>query len=445
MGNTAAALKQAGYNVSGSDQGIYSPMKEYLEQHHVTVKSPYSPDNPGNPDLIIVGNALSRGNVELEEILNRNLSCTSLPEFLRWTVLRNRKNLVITGTHGKTTTTAMLTVVLAEAGLNPGYMLGGVPIDLPGGFSPGEGEYFAIEGDEYDTAYFDKRAKFLQYLPFGVIINNIEFDHGDIYNSLDEILDSFRKLLKLIPQNGRLVVNGDDENIMKILDESRCPIVRFGLNEKNDFNGELSEGILSITKHGNVWGECRFKPLGVHNLLNALAVTALLDSLGMEKDLILQGLSKFTGVKRRLEFIGEYQRDILLYDDFAHHPTAVKITLETLRRAYPARRIWAAFEPRSNTSVTNRFQNEWIEAFRPADIIVIAGLHRREKIPVDKRLNIDMLISELKKEGKKSYFIPAPNMIADEITSKAEPGDVIVVMSNGGFGGLLGMLKERLL
>ena len=444
MGNVAAALKDAGFDISGSDQGLYSPMKEYLTEHKVPVKTPYSPHNLGNPDLVIIGNALSRGNPELEETLKRRLCYTSLPEFLRWTVLRNRKNIVVSGTHGKTTTTALLASILHSLEMQPGYMIGGAPLDLPDGFAPGEGELFVIEGDEYDIAYFDKRSKFLQYLPYGVIINNIEFDHGDIFRDLEEILASFRKLLRLMPDNGRLVVNGDDPAIKRIINEARCPVTTFGLGKDNRFRGELSRGSLRILCEGEPWGECRFRLPGKHNLQNALSAAAMLDTLGIERKKILWGLSKFTGVRRRFELAGEFAGGILLFDDSAHHPTAVSSTLQAVREGYPDRRLWAIFEPRSNTSVTDRYQKQWVESFAPADIIALASLHRKQKVPENKRLSIEQLIYDLKSVGKEAYFWANSTIIADELIGRVQPGDIIVVMSNGDFGGLITMLKEKL-
>ena len=290
MGNVAVDLAKAGYNVAGSDAAVYSPMKEFLEESGIVPLTPYSPDNLAGKDIIIVGNAISRGNPELEALLDRRMTYTSMSEFLRWGLLTGRKNLVVTGTHGKTTTTALLSFILTELGIEPGYMIGGIPRDLPSGFSSGTGEYFTIEGDEYDIAYFDKRAKFLQYLPFAVIINNIQFDHGDIYHSLGEIQDAFKKLVRLIPENGYLIYNAADENIKPALSEARCKVVTFGLESASEYTAKYTSGNIEVGKKGEKWGTFSFIPPGRFNMMNALGVVALLDSLGMEKNEIIPAL-----------------------------------------------------------------------------------------------------------------------------------------------------------
>ena len=444
MGNMAADMIQAGFKVSGSDAGVYSPMKEYLAERGLIPLIPYSPENLAGADLVIVGNAITRGNPELEEMLRRRMQYTSLPEFLRWGLLTGRKNLVISGTHGKTTTTALTAHILRKAGLEPGWMTGGVPLDLPGGFSAGSGEYFVIEGDEYDTAYFDKRAKFLQYLPFGVIINNIEFDHGDIYGDLEEIQDAFRKMVRIIPENGTLAVNGDDFRIEPALSEARCPVTTFGMGRGNQWRVSEGSGRIKIHKDGMLWGEVVFQLPGGYNLRNALGAVCLLDTLGIKKEAILGGLADFKGVRRRMEPVTSPEADILIIDDFAHHPTAVQSAIAAVRETYPQRRLLAVFQPRSNTSVTNVFQEEWAAAFSGADKVIIAELHRREKIPPERRLSREQLRDELKQRGIETHLWSDADEILNAIPGLLEKRDIVLIMSNGDFGGLAKRLKRLL-
>jgi UDP-N-acetylmuramate: L-alanyl-gamma-D-glutamyl-meso-diaminopimelate ligase len=443
MGNVAADLFRAGFKVTGSDSGLYSPMKEFLSQSKIYIKIPYSPDNLKWVDLAVIGNAISRGNPELEEILRQRIPYCSLVELLRWGILQGRKNLVITGTHGKTTSTALVAHILQKCGLNPGYLIGGIPRDFPSGFSSANGEYFVIEGDEYDTAFFDKRAKFLQYLPFAVLINNIEYDHADIYHNLAEIQESFRKLLKLIPDNGYLIINGDDDAITPTLSNARCQIVTFGLGEVNKYRGKLEKGRITIFKEGILWGEGAFSLPGEFNLRNALGAVCLLDSIGLRKNDVLAGLSTFRGVKRRMELVGDHS-GILVYDDFAHHPTAVKSAIQAIKGMYPGRRLWAIFQPRSNTSVTNIFQKEWVDAFAAADKVIIAELHRKDSIPVERKLSRETLKCELTNMGIETFLWPDADSIIENIVILLKKGDIILTMSNSDFGGLAEKLCQKL-
>lgn len=435
MGQAAVDLKTAGFNVTGSDAGVYSPMKELLESGGIVPMSPFAGENVRGADIVIVGNAISRGNPELEEVLNKRMAYVSLPEFLRWGILQSRKNLVITGTHGKTTTTAMIAHILQNGGYTPGYMIGGAPLNFDRGFSSQGDEWFVIEGDEYDIAFFDKRPKFLQYVPYGVIANNLEYDHSDIYGSVEEIKDAFRKLVRIIPENGILAVNGDDGNVMTVVENARCPITTFGLGENNMWTGTLRESALKIFREGALWGETSFKVPGEHNLRNALGAAALLDRAGIPCEVILSGLEGFAGVHRRLEYKGE-KGGVIVYDDFAHHPTAVEYSIRAVREMHPGRKVWALFQPRSNTAVTNVFQHEWAEAFSGADYVVIAGLHRLEKIPPERRLNRELLQKELTLRGVKCYLWDTPEQILENIRRELRPREVVLVMSNSDFGGL---------
>lgn len=443
MGQVAVDLKKCGYNVTGSDMGVYSPMKEILDGAGIKTMSPFSPDNVNNDGLVIVGNAISRGNAELEEVLSRRIPYTSMVELIRWGVLQSRKNLVVTGTHGKTTTTALTAHILESGGFDPGYMIGGKPFNFDSGFSSKGDEWFVIEGDEYDIAFFDKRPKFLQYLPFGVVINNIEYDHSDIYDSLEQILDGFRKLLRIVPENGILVVNSDDDNLTKVLSEVRCRIVTFGLKPGADFTGSLIDGKIEIINNGTLWGKTAFHLPGEYNLKNALAATALLDAAGIPQDVILSGLASFKSVNRRMEFKGE-AGGITVYDDFAHHPTAVAAAITAMKEMHPGRKIWAIFQPRSNTAVTNIYQQEWEEAFGEADSIVIADLHRKEKIPPAKRLSRILIKENLAQQGKPVHLWDNADEILHRIGEHLRHDDVILVMSNSSFDNLAERLVELL-
>ena len=435
MGNTAVDLKRCGFTVTGSDDGIYSPMKEILAEAGIEALTPFSPGNVDGADLVIVGNAISRGNPELEAVLNRRLKYTSLSEFIKHGLLQTRKNLVITGTHGKTTTTAIIAHLLQSAGIGPGYMIGGAPLNFPCGFSSQGTEWFAIEGDEYDIAFFDKRPKFLHYLPYAVVINNIEFDHADIYPDLDHILAEFRKLMRILPENGLLVINADDENVEKVVGDARCRIVSYGHKNEADFTGSLKNSELTVCKNGKLWLRSKFNLAGRHNLANALAASALLNGLGFEPQIIAKGFDTFKGVKRRMEFKGDCE-GIIVFDDFAHHPTAIKISIEAVKETYPGRRVWAIFHPRSNTSVKNIHQAELIEALAPADCVVIAELHRKDKIPPAQRLSRESVRDELTVRGHQVFLWDTPDMILQNIKPLLQPGDIVLVMSNSAFGNL---------
>ena len=443
MGNVAADMVKNGFKVTGSDAGVYSPMKEFLSEKGIEPLTPFHPDNLQGVDLVVVGNAISRGNPELEEAMRRRMTLISMPELIKWGLLVGRKNLVITGTHGKTTSTAIAAHILKVGGHRPGYLIGGVPEDFDSGFEAGMGEYFVIEGDEYDIAFFDKRPKFLLYAPFGVIINNLEYDHSDIYRNLDEIKDSFRKLVRLIPDNGCLVINGDDKAVEPVVSEARCPVSTFGLGKNNRYIGLTVDGNIRIFHDKALWGECEFPLSGEYNLRNALGAAALLDSVGIDKGEILKGLSGFKGVKRRMESMGEFG-GIAVYDDFAHHPTAVQATIQAVKDMHPGRRIWALFQPRSNTCVTNIFQDIWVDAFVEADKVVIAELHRRDKIPPERRLSREDLRDGLTRIGIEAFLWDDADTIVDNIGEYLKQGDIILIMSNSDFGGLGGKMVELL-
>jgi UDP-N-acetylmuramate: L-alanyl-gamma-D-glutamyl-meso-diaminopimelate ligase len=382
---------------------------------------------------VVVGNALSRGNAEVEAILDRKLRYCSLPELLKEFFIRGKRSIVVTGTHGKTTTTSLLAWVFEHNGLNPGFLIGG----LPGNFGQGarftSSPWFIIEGDEYDTAFFDKRSKFVHYLPEIVIINNLEFDHADIFENLAAIQTSFRRLITLIPRNGQLLANGDDAPLAPLLDVTHCPVKRFGLHEEHSIHAfNLRYGptaaefeIPSFKFHLNLVGE--------FNVRNALAVIAAAKHCGLSNKQIQSAFDTFKGVRRRMEVRG-IPGGITVIDDFGHHPTAIRETLRALRRRYQHERLWAVFEPRSNTTRRNVFQRELAEAFADADAVILAQVARLELLKPEERLNPDQLLQDLKAAGKTAAYLPHADAIVAHLKKEAAGGDVICVFSNGGFG-----------
>jgi len=444
MASTAAAMKEQGYLVTGSDEGVYPPMSTFLEARGITVLSPFDPANvPPNVDLVVVGNAMSRGNAEVELTLAGALRYTSLPELLKEFFIRGKRSIVIAGTHGKTSTTSLLTWVFEHNGLNPSYMLGGVPNNLHQGARLTDSEWFIIEGDEYDTAFFDKRSKFVHYLPEIAIVNNLEFDHADIFDDLAAVKKSFAHFIRLVPNNGLLLANGDDPNLAGLLDVDFCPIKRFGLGDGNDLratdieSGEQASSFLL--------GETTFTIplLGDFNVRNAVAVVAGSRAAGLSDEKIQAAFSAFKGIKRRMEVLGE-EGGVTVIDDFGHHPTAIRETLLALRKKYSGRRLWAIFEPRSNTTRRNVFQAELAEALGRADVAVVAEVDRLDRIPEAQRLNPEVLMTAIEDTGTRAAYLPTVDAIVGRVMDEAAEGDVVCVFSNGGFGGLHHKLLEAL-
>ncbi len=445
MGAVAAALSERGFGVTGSDESIYPPMSTFLEERGIELKSGYKPENiPGDADIIVIGNAMKRGNPEVEAVLNRKLFYISLPEVLKNYFLRGRHNLVVTGTHGKTTTTALLAWIMETAGRNPGYLIGGLPQNFGQGARLNDSKYFVIEGDEYDTAFFDKRSKFVHYLPELVIINNIEFDHADIFNSLDEIKLSFRRLLNIVPQNGMILLNGDDANCVEVARDSVAPLLEVGLSEN------CAQRIRDISYSANtsqftLRDQFYQVPLsGEFNVRNAaMAVSAAL-FYGVPVAKIQSALLKFEGVARRQQERGE-ARGVKVIDDFGHHPTAIAQTLQALRHRYAGHRLWAVFEPRSNTTRRAVFQEQLPKALRNADGVFISEVARLDQIPEKERLNAEALVAAVTRDGLPAFYEKNADAIVKRIVPMLKPNDVVVVFSNGGFDGihekLLGALR----
>jgi UDP-N-acetylmuramate: L-alanyl-gamma-D-glutamyl-meso-diaminopimelate ligase len=393
--------------------------------------------------LVVVGNAISRGNPEAEAVLDRKLRYCSLPELLKEFFIRGRRSLVVTGTHGKTTTASLLAWVLESAGLNPSFLIGGIPRNLGQGARFTDSEWFVIEGDEYDTAFFDKRSKFVHYLPEVAIVNNLEFDHADIFPTLADIQLSFRRFIHLIPRNGLLLANGDEANITPLLDVRHCPVKRFGLGVENELraNGLVLKDDSSEFELGGT--RFRIPMVGELNVRNALAVTAAARHCGIRDSFIQSAFDSFLSVKRRMEVRGE-AGGVTVIDDFGHHPTAIRETVRALRVKFPGRRIWAVFEPRSNTTRRNVFQQELVDALERADAVVVAEVARLEQLPLGERLNPEKLMQDLRLTGKPAAYLPTVDSIVDHVGSGARSGDVVCVFSNGGFGDIHNRLLARL-
>lgn len=440
MASVATDLARQGFQVTGSDSQFYPPMSELLAQSQVKVFRGFAPSNLPDTGLIVVGNAVSRGNVELEEALNRNLPLISLPELIRIHYLPGRRSLVVAGTHGKTTTSSLAAHVFRSLGGNPGWMIGGDPVDLPNSCEMGTGDLFVIEGDEYDTAWFDKRPKFLLYRPYYAILTSIEFDHSDIYRNIDEIEFVFRRLAGLLPERGVLVCNGDDPLVMKAAGVARCKVVTYGvgsncswqLTGKTEPGDPGASGSVQTPEGKSL--EIHLTLPGSHNLCNATAVLAMAVEMGVEEKDVLRAIESFTGVARRLQKVAD-NGGIVVYDDFAHHPTAIRVTLSAVKKRHPVAKIWAVFEPRSNTMVRNYLQNELEEALSIADKVVLAPLHRIEKIPVDQRLDLNSIQFSLNNKGIETIILNNPDQAADSLKGRLQNGDVVVMMSNGSFGG----------
>ena len=443
MASAAAALKEKGYDVTGSDQAVYPPMSTFLAERKIAVMDGYSERNLAHkPDLVVIGNAISRGNPEAEYALDHKLRFCSLPDLLREFFIRGKRCVVVSGTHGKTTTTSLLTWVFEHNGLNPGYLLGGIPTNLGQGARFTDSPWFIIEGDEYDTAFFDKRSKFIHYLPEVAIINNVEFDHADIFVDLAAVQKTFSHFIRIIPRNGLLLGNGDDPNLAPLLNVNFCPVKRFGLGENNAVRAtnvrlgpSASEFEIPSAKfHINLVGEL--------NVRNALAVVAAAKHCGLSNKQIQSAFDTFKGIKRRMEVRG-ISGGVTVIDDFGHHPTAIRETLRALRVKYAHDKIWAIFEPRSNTTRRNVFQQELADAFADADGVIVSQIARLELLKPEERLNPEQLMADLKAAGKNAAYLADADAIVTHAGAQVQPGEVVVVFSNGGFGGIHGKLLAR--
>lgn len=444
MASAAHALKSLGYRVGGSDRGIYPPMSDFLRARGIEYCSSFSAENlTPTPDVVVVGNAISRGNPELEEVLNRKIPYTSLPQMVNRRLIGTKESIVVTGTHGKTTTTSLLAWILETAKRTPGFLIGGIPKNFDEGCRAGEGKVFVTEGDEYDTAFFDKRSKFLHYAPDTVIINNIEFDHADIFSSLGEIKKSFSQLVNLVPENGCIVVNADDANVQEVIANAYCTIESYGISEKADWRWEVlaasEDGMrYELFHHGERYAEFHIPMSGVFNIYNSVAAVIVAIRCGAASVEIQNAFTSFQGVKRRMEIIAE-KDGTLVIDDFAHHPTAIRETMRAIRIRYPERRIVALFEPRSNTTTRNIFQKELTESLALADVALIGALNRAERYPEEERLAPEKMVAALRAQGREVEYLPVMQELYSHVTKILRTDDVILFLSNGDFGGV----KER--
>jgi len=454
MATLAALLKHKGFDVRGSDQDVYPPMSDFLEGEGITALAGYRAEHvTGDIDLVVVGNAISRGNVELEEVLDRKIRYCSLPEAIRDHFLWGARSIVIAGTHGKTTTTALAGWTLTDGGVDPSVLIGGIARNFGeqgSSYRVGAGRDFVLEGDEYDSAFFDKTAKFLKYLPDIAVVNNVEFDHADIYPNIDAVLLAFRRFVNLVPRKGLLLVGADSSNARSLTQAARSRVQTFGLGDDVEWQAhdlEAAGGVtrFGVRRNGSPFGLFDLPLVGAHNVRNALAAIAIATEVGLSPERIGPALKRFAGVKRRLEVVGTAD-EVTVYDDFAHHPTAVAETLAGMRAAEPKARIWAVFEPRSASSCRRVFQDDFAQAFAAADEIIIAPVFRSTLAEAD-RLSVPQLVRDLKARGQSAREAESIDDIVGTIARERRAGDRIVVMSNGGFGGihqkLLRALRER--
>ena len=442
-------LQERGFRVTGSDAASYPPMSTFLESLGIPVAQPFAEANlDPSPDLVVVGNALSRGNVELERVLDERIPFCSLPQILHDEFLVGKEVLVVAGTHGKTTTTSMLTWIFETAGLQPSFLIGGIPENFGRSFGLGEGKHFILEGDEYDTAFFDKGPKFMHYFPDSVILTSVEFDHADIYKDLDAVETAFKRLVNLVPQRGRIVAFDSGESIDRCLQKAFCPVERYGASARAGWriaNLKLGEGRTSwsVLRDGKPWADFSFPLGGEYNVWNATAAAATAANYGISKDAIAKALETFRSVKRRLEVKAEVN-GVTIIDDFAHHPTAIEQTIRALRARYPQSRLWVVLEPRSNTMRRNVLQDALARSLALADQVVVAAIFKSEAIPVAERLDLNRVIAEIEKRGKQARILADADAIVNAIAPELRQRDVVAILSNGGFGGIYEKLPQRL-
>ncbi len=453
MGALAGLLIEAGHTVTGTDGPIYPPMSDQLGALGIMPFVGYAAENieTARPDMVVIGNVIRRDNPEAQEAMRRNLPYRSMADMLAELFLEHRMPLIITGTHGKTTCSTLAAWLLDAADLAPGFFIGGVGRNFDRSYAQGRGPFFVVEGDEYDTAFFDKTPKFLHYRPQAILITSIEFDHADIYNDLDAIIDAFARLIAIMPPDGLIVANAEDETVMRLVHSAPCRVVRYGREARDAYHpSEVSadsEGTRFTLLPPRAAPEKTTPFLlpmwGEHNLMNATGVLALLLESGVEPDALVRGLAAFEGVRRRQEIVSQ-QKGVTIVDDFAHHPTAVGKTIEAMRLRFPGARIWAIFEPRSNTSRRNIFQKEYERALGLADRVVMASPFHADELDSAERFDADAIAETLMHRGIDAHHIPDADHITEFVMRSVDAGDVILVMSNGGFDGLLQKLTEAL-
>jgi UDP-N-acetylmuramate: L-alanyl-gamma-D-glutamyl-meso-diaminopimelate ligase len=449
MASLAGMLQQRGFRVTGSDAAAYPPMSDFLTSLGIPVSQPFAEKNLfSRPDLIVVGNAISRGNVELEFVLDQRIPFCSLPQILHEEFLRGKDVIAVAGTHGKTTTTSMLAWIFHSAGLQPSFLIGGIAENFGSSFQLGEGKNFILEADEYDTAFFDKGPKFLHYFPDSVVLTSVEFDHADIYKDLDAVETAFKRLVNLVPRRGKIIAFDTGASIERCLAKAFCPVERYGSSNSAQWlvrNLKLEPTLTrwSVLHNGQPWTDFEFSLGGEYNAWNASAAAAIAASYGISKEAIAAALKSFKSVKRRLEVRAEVH-GITIVEDFAHHPTAIAGTLTALRSRYPGSRLWAVLEPRSNTLRRRVLQEDLARSLALADEVVLANVFKSEAIPEAERLNVAELTALIGKQGRRARVIPDADTIVKTTAPEMCPGDVIAILSNGGFGGIYEKLPAEL-
>jgi UDP-N-acetylmuramate: L-alanyl-gamma-D-glutamyl-meso-diaminopimelate ligase len=454
MASLAGMLQVKGYRVTGSDAAAYPPMSDLLKDLGIAIKEPYAEANLSpRPDLVIVGNAISRGNVELEYVLDQRLPFRSLAEIIQHEFLPGKDSLVVAGTHGKTTTTSMLAWIYEVAARQspleaPSFLIGGIAENFGTSFRVREGKPFILEGDEYDTAFFDKGPKFMHYFPDALILTHVEFDHADIYDDLKAVKTAFRRLVNLVPHRGRVIAFDGSANVDDCIARAFCTVERYGFKPGSTWQieGLTHEGSTStwkILRSGHEWLQVSLPMPGEHNALNATAAAALAAGQGIDAAAIVEALATFRSVKRRLE-VRAVAAGVTIVDDFAHHPTAIRETLKALRAAYPGKKLWAVLEPRSNTLRRNVFERELVESLALADGIVVAGVFKQESIPEAERMHPEKVVEALVRAGHDATFFPTADAIVQGMTPRLASGDVVAILSNGGFDGIYEKLPKAL-
>ncbi|MFZ5448080.1 MAG: UDP-N-acetylmuramate:L-alanyl-gamma-D-glutamyl-meso-diaminopimelate ligase [Thermodesulfobacteriota bacterium] len=449
MAALAGILKEQGHLVTGSDEQVYPPMSTLLEGLGISIQNGYSPANLDPvPDLVVVGNVIRRENLEAQAVLANNLPRLSLPEALNRFLVGDRESIVVAGTHGKTTTTALIAWLLYGLGLDPGFMVGGIAKNFLANYRVGRGRYVVMEGDEYDTAFFDKRPKFVHFTPRAGVLTSIEYDHADIYPDLDRIIRAFESFLDTVPAGGRVLAWGDAPLVREVCGRNHAAVSFYGLSGDVAWRATKicpAPGGMNfeVLKDGARWGEFFLPMVGEHNVLNALAALAVLSELGAEPLALREVLPEFRGVKKRQEIAGEFD-GILVLEDFAHHPTAVGVTLAAVRQAYPARRLVAAFEPRTNTSRRKIFQEPYARAFKDADLILVREPPDLWKVEPEEQFSSRQLVADLTGLGKEALYFPDTDLLLEGLLRNLRSGDVVLVMSNGDFNHLVPRLCEAL-
>jgi len=454
MASLAGLLQLQGHRITGSDKAAYPPMSDLLRSLGIPILEPYSESNlDPAPDLVVIGNALSRGNPEVERVLDGRIPFTSMAALVREEFLKGRESLVVAGTHGKTTTTSMLAWIYQvashdDASIEPSFLIGGVAENFGTSFQLRSTRTFIIEGDEYDTAFFDKGPKFLHYFPDALILTHVEFDHADIYADLDAVKVAFKRLVNLVPRRGLLVAFDGSENVTECISHAFCRVERYGFKPESDWQIRNLRHIDGLTqwevwRNGELWSELTMQLAGEHNALNATAAAALAVGQGISREAIRTGLATFKSVKRRLE-VRDVIRGITIIDDFAHHPTAIRETLRALRSVYPDARLWAVLEPRSNTLRRKVLENDLVESLRIADRVILAGVYQQQRIPDAERLHPEDVVDRLNAAGTPAKLHPGAAEIVESLASELKAGDVVAILSNGGFDGIYEKLPARL-